>query len=294
MGHAKFTSKPVERMHNRAPQREALLFPRGKLVLPATIHVAGIGNVDGREPFDNDGLKRGPRAFVLLKHTLSGSGKLRFEGRQCAVESGQTMMVTVPHDHRYWLPRGGNWRFAWICLHGHEALHICRHIIEESGPIFKMTEETLDVFAQLVLDVLDGKISTPAETSIHAYDLIMRLHSDTELRPTAAAHERPVDIERAIGFCRENLARSISIDDMARASGYSRFHFVRRFTISEGIPPSEFLRNERMSTAARLLIESELPISIIAEQMSFADSSYFSKVFKRIYGMPPKAFRHRA
>src|SRR5690554_5939384 len=116
MGHAKFTSKPVERLHNRAPQREALLFPRGKLALPATIHVAGIGEASGREPFDNDGLRRGPRAFVLLKHTLSGSGKLRFEGRQYSVEPGQLMMLTVPHDHRYWLPKGGNWRFAWVCL----------------------------------------------------------------------------------------------------------------------------------------------------------------------------------
>lgn len=283
----------MERLSDRLPQREVLLFPRGRIALPATFHVAGVGSADDGSHYDNDGLKRGPRSFVLLKHTLSGSGRLRFGQRQYVLTPGQTMLVTVPHDHRYWLPRGGHWSYFWLCLHGHEALHICKHVIDVAGPVLNLSEETLASAARAVLDILGGDIATPTQASTRAYDLIMRVHGELKAEQPRDARERTADLEQAISYCRENISRPIGVADLAKASGYSRYHFARRFQESEGIPPAEFLRNERMSLAARALAETDLQIAVIAEKCGYLDPSYFTKVFRRVYGIPPKAFRHR-
>lgn len=281
----------LQQLSARPPQREVLLFPRGKVALPATIQVAGLSRHEPGTVFDSDGLKRGPRSFVLLKHTLSGSGRLRFEDRTFVLEPGSTMLITVPHDHRYWLPTNTSWGFFWLSFHGHEAIHICKHIISVAGPVLRLSEPTLAATARLALDVLNGRVTTATQTSSRAYDLIMQLHGDVESGPVRETSERTPDLERVISYARDHLAEPIGVDDLARVSGYSRFHFGRRFRESEGIPPSEFVRNERMLTAARLLAETTLPIATIAEESGYADASYFTKVFRRVYGMPPKAFR---
>lgn len=286
-------SEPLAELMRLLPRREVLLFPRGRVALPASIHVAGIDRATGARQYDNDGLRRGPRSFVLLQHTLAGSGRLRFEDRQFSLSPGQTMLITVPHDHRYWLPRNGDWTYFWLCLHGHEAMHICKHIIDAVGPVMTLSEETLNVVVRATLQVMNGAVTTPAISSTLAYDIVMRLHADTEPRPASEALERPPRLEQAISYCRKNLGRPIGVADLARASGYSRFHFVRVFRHSEGVSPSEFIRNERMSVAARMLVETEMPIAGIAEETGFASSNYFTKVFRRVYGMPPTAFRHR-
>jgi AraC-like DNA-binding protein len=286
-------NKAITELLRCLPQREVVLFPKGKVALPATIHVAGVDRNDGERPYDNDGLKRGPRSFVLLQHTIAGSGRLRFEDRHFTVLPGQSMLITVPHDHRYWLPRGGDWTYFWLCFHGHEAMHICKHIIETAGPVITLSPKALEAAAGVAVDVIHGRVTTPTQSSTLAYDLVMHLYGETEQRPAREAHERPPALERAISYCRDNLTRSIGVADLARASGYSRFHFVRRFRDSEGVAPSEFIRLERMSMAARMLVETELPIAAIAERSGFVNSNYFTKVFRRVYGMPPTAFRHR-
>lgn len=285
------TSKALKTLINRPPQREVLLFPRGKIALPATIHVAGLGEARGNEPYDNDGLKRGPRSFVLLKHTLAGAGRLRFEGRHFTLTAGKTLLLTVPHDHRYWLPRDGEWKYFWLCLHGHEAIHICKHLIETAGPVLDLKESTLGIAAHLVLDALGGNIATPAQASSRAYELITHLYDELEEGVPRKVPERTADLEQAIGFCREHLSSPVGVSDLADAAGYSRSHFGRRFRESEGISPSEFLRNERMASAAQLLADTDLPIAEIAVRAGYPDPSYFTKVFRRVYGVPPKAFR---
>lgn len=284
-------AKLLNRLLQRPPQREVLLFPRGKIAWPATIRVTGVGEANGAEPYDNDGLRRGPRSFVLIQHTLSGAGRLRFEGRHFTLGAGKTMMLTVPHDHRYWLPRDGAWKYFWLCLHGHEAIHICKHLIETVGPVLELKDATLGTAARLVLDALSGRITSPAQASSRAYELITHLYGELEVGLSRTVPERTAELELAIGYCREHLSDPLGVADLAQAAGYSRSHFGRRFRESEGIPPSEFLRNERMANAAQLLAETDIPIADIAARTGYADASYFTKVFRRVYGIPPKAFR---
>jgi transcriptional regulator GlxA family with amidase domain len=203
------------------------------------------------------------------------------------------MLLTVPHDHRYWLPRHGDWTYFWLCFHGHEAMHICKHIIDVAGPVITLADETLATIARIALEVLNRRVPSPVVSSTLAYEGVMRLHADTEQRPASEALERPAALEQAISYCRENLDRPIGVGDLARASGYSRYHFVRLFRHSEGVSPSEFIRNERLSVAARRLVETDMPIAAVAEETGFSNSNYFTKVFRRVYGMPPPAFRHR-
>lgn len=58
-----------------------------------------------------------------------------------------------------------------------------------------------------------------------------------------------------------------------------------------GIPAGEVIRNRIALEAKRLLINRELSVAEIADQLNFADNSYFTKFFKKQAGVTPEEFR---
>lgn len=91
--------------------------------------------------YDWDGRKRGQTPFTVLQHTISGAGNLRYEHRELRVKEGETLLVLVPHNHRYWLEDGDRWNFLWISMNGEEALRIHRSILAVTGPILKERDD---------------------------------------------------------------------------------------------------------------------------------------------------------
>ncbi|GAA2348163.1 hypothetical protein GCM10010246_39280 [Streptomyces cuspidosporus] len=78
-----------------------------------------------------------------------------------------------------------------------------------------------------------------------------------------------------------------------QAAGLSRAAFARRFTALAGRSPLAYLTWWRMTLAARLLRESELPLRAVAERSGYTSEFAFAKAFKREYGVAPGGYRRR-
>ncbi|SDS00204.1 AraC family transcriptional regulator [Microlunatus soli] len=74
----------------------------------------------------------------------------------------------------------------------------------------------------------------------------------------------------------------------------SKTTFARRFTALIGQPPMTYLTWVRLSTAARLLRESDIPVSAIAHQVGYGSPFAFGTAFRREFGTAPGLFRRRA
>jgi transcriptional regulator GlxA family with amidase domain len=99
-------------------------------------------------------------------------------------------------------------------------------------------------------------------------------------------------MQPVIDHIKANLDRPLSVDDLAGISGLSRAHFSRCFAESEGLPPAEFVLQQRLQRAAKLLTKADfLPVKEVAIMCGFEDANYFSKVFRRLYGINPTQFR---
>ena len=55
--------------------------------------------------------------------------------------------------------------------------------------------------------------------------------------------------------------------------------------------PYHYLLKKKMEAASKLLRESRIRIAGIARTLGFHDEYYFSRLFRRFYGVPPKTFR---
>ncbi|NTJ68312.1 AraC family transcriptional regulator [Agrobacterium rhizogenes] len=262
--------------------------PRGRHRLHAMPTSAGY-EVRHNEPYDWDGRRRGQTPFTVLQHTISGTGRLRYENRSYRVDSGDTLLVLVPHNHRYWLEKGERWEYFWISMNGEEALRIHRLILAAAGPVLKLQQATIDHLADCSLRLVKGA-RTPASASAIAYEAAMALYDDV-FGSHAFAADRSV-MQIVIDHINANLDKPLPVDDLAKVSGLSRAHFSRVFAESEGVPPAEFVLQQRMQRAAKLLTKAAfIPVKEVAIMSGFDDANYFSKVFRRIYGINPTEFR---
>lgn len=264
--------------------------PRGRRPLHVMPTSAG-HEIRSSADYDWDGRKRGQTPFTILQHTLSGAGNLRYEGRSFRLAPGDTMVLTVPHNHRYWVEPGGSWQFFWLSMNGEEALRIHRDVIEAEGPILHLAPDTIDHLAYACLRLLDGEATTPGRASAIAYDAAMALHDDV-FGAGGASDEQRGSMRAVTAHIAANLEKPLPVAELARVAGMSRAHFSRRFAASEGLPPAEYLLQRRLEVAARLLVQGAgLPVKEIAILSGFVDPNYFAKAFRRHYGISPTEFR---
>jgi AraC-like DNA-binding protein len=282
----------LERLSGLAPVMKTISLPRGRHRLHVMPTTAGC-EVQASSAYSWDGQKRGQKPFALLQHTISGAGWLQWEGRPIRVQAGETMLVTIPHEHRYWVEDGGRWAFFWISMSGQEALRVHRSVIAAAGPVLKLNPATVERLASCCLRILENTGSAPGALSALAYEGLMAL---SDAFATNSAPATPGDsIARAAARLRDAPGDRTRVADLAKLSGYSRAHFSRKFADAAGAPPGQFALNERMRRAAALLTANpRTTIKQIAGRVGFDDPNYFAKVFRRKFAMSPSEFRRRA
>lgn len=241
------------------------------------------------ELYSWDGMKRGTEPFLVIQHTILGEGRLDFGGARLRLHKGQTMLVTMPHAHRYWLERGGHWEYFWFILSGREALRMAREVLAVAGPVLQPSE---DGVAQLsdASHALLTRALTPAQASVLGYQALAVLH-DAAFAGAKPPMALAPEMARVLAHVEANLGGDLRVDALAQVAGLSRAHFVRRFVAEVGVPPSDHVFARRMDRVERLLTASEMKVAEIARATGFADANYLAKAFRRHRGLSPMAFR---
>ena len=114
-----------------------------------------------------------------------------------------------------------------------------------------------------------------------------------ELRRLCAVSRDPW-LETILGFIRLNLARPLTLDDLARHGRMSKFAFVRKFRSLCGRTPMEELRLTRLDQARTLLLTTNLPVKAIAPAVGIGDEYQLSKLFRRHFELSPRDLRTRS
>jgi AraC-like DNA-binding protein len=91
---------------------------------------------------------------------------------------------------------------------------------------------------------------------------------------------------RAKALLAENLERKISLTNVARAAGLSRYHFLRVFKQATGLPPHLY-RNLRRIERAKQLLRRGQPLADIALTVGFSDQSHLTNTFRKYTGATP-------
>jgi AraC family transcriptional regulator len=95
-----------------------------------------------------------------------------------------------------------------------------------------------------------------------------------------------------VDYIEENLAKPITLQELALLARVSTRHFERAFRQSLGVPPHSYVLGKRLTAARELLLsQPTLTIEQIAQQVGFSSPSHLGSAFRRQTGYSPTTFR---
>jgi signal transduction histidine kinase/ligand-binding sensor domain-containing protein/DNA-binding response OmpR family regulator len=99
-------------------------------------------------------------------------------------------------------------------------------------------------------------------------------------------------IAKLLDFMEKNIDNSdLTVDDMVSEMAFGRTVFFNKLKGLTGLAPIEFIREMRIKRAAQLLKLKEYNVSQVTYMVGMSDSRYFSKCFKKVYGMTPSEYK---
>ena len=106
-----------------------------------------------------------------------------------------------------------------------------------------------------------------------------------------AAALRDPPVAAGLEAMHSDPAHGWTVAELGSRGGLSRAAFARRFMAAIGQPPLAYLTWWRMVTAARLLLEPNASLPVVADQVGYESEFAFAKAFKRVHGVAPGAYR---
>lgn len=100
-----------------------------------------------------------------------------------------------------------------------------------------------------------------------------------------------LQIAHSMEFIRMNVHQHLTIDALARQACMARSTYERHFTLVAGCSPIKFLKRCRMANARRLLCYTTMPITSVALECGFYDTSHFIHTFSQSEGCTPSDYR---
>lgn len=159
-----------------------------------------------------------------------------------------------------------------------------------------MTMETVQVIANMIFKFAKYFIKDAYEETVWNNRLSVPGESDM-LDPTAKILQikllecnSPI-LKPAMDYIKQNYQEKIKLDSMANLCNISSSYFSKLFNKCVGDNFNNYINIVRMEKACNLLTNTSLPVTVIAFDIGFEDSSYFNQVFKHIFAMTPTYYR---
>jgi transcriptional regulator GlxA family with amidase domain len=101
-------------------------------------------------------------------------------------------------------------------------------------------------------------------------------------------------IQTVLGYAREHLAETLSVEQLADVASLSPRQFSRAFRAETGQSPAKAIENLRLEAARQMLERGRLTLDQIAQEAGFSDPRRMREAFLRAFGQPPQVIRRNA
>ncbi len=118
-------------------------------------------------------------------------------------------------------------------------------------------------------------------------DLLIEIHRLSQKNDKSTADA----VETVIAYLRDNFGKKISNEELAAIVGYHEYHLNRLFVRDTGKTLHRYLLTMRISEAKRLLTNTEMSLSDIADAAGFSSNTHFAGCFKKMVGQSPSEYK---
>lgn len=245
------------------------------------------------------GTERGaPRVYgsYALVYFVEGTGEYcGADGFVHKVVPGDFVLVTPDLPHRYSTKPGRYWSECHIIFDG-PVFDLCRSqgVFDAGRPVRHL--EPVDLWLSRMLAVVTAPDSqSPVEKAAEVsrlLALVMEVFAGESEEPRYGGAARwPAEAKAILDA---NLEAEIDPKAVARDLGVSYETFRKGFQKQFGVSPGLYRTQRRLAVACRLLEMTTMTHRRIAAHLGFSDEFHFSRRFKQVVGVSPRAYRERS
>jgi AraC-like DNA-binding protein len=257
---------------------------------PILVNCAGILNTDAA--FETNNISgRHDHYFMYIV-----TGELSFVSIGETVTAGQYVIIPAGSPYHYQHESGKEVKYLWVHFTGGDAGALMERLAMQKEKAVTICtalgsdEKLLSYHSAILEELAKQDDNFDVGCSGFFYNML--------LRASRLSHRRadPFDdtskaIRSAVIYIHQNFDRDIRITDMARMANLSESRFRTLFKNATDQAPLSYLNNYRLTQACRLLTQNDIPISRVSTLVGFEDPLYFSRLFRKHYGISPKSYR---
>jgi len=230
-----------------------------------------------------------PQSIVIL--CAGGRGFCLQGGRRLSVGPMERLVIPAGSPHVYWADERDPWTIFWVHIAGTKAVPM----LGEGGGASvgrisaERAEKAQRAFGDLISLVEGGPPSQSPRLISSALRWLLALLADPG--SDAGRSARPVPEDRAMEYMRSRLSDPPSLAELCAVAELSPSQLTVRFRRRTGYPPLAYFARMRMLEACTLLSKPDAKVAEVAEALGYEDPLHFSRVFRRVIGMPPRVYR---
>lgn len=266
------------------------------MIFDTSFELINVGYFDSRlGEFDFSNCKITPKRKIFryeIELYLSANGNTYIDDKQYAMEKN-SLFILKPGQTRC-----SETPFSCYFLYLNLPEGEMKKILDEAASkiIIYDYKSYQDKFFSLIkhTDPTTAKKHSALRLISHINELIYKIAVDQEMFKEQRDYNLNTNLKpivEAKKFISENYMNDIELKDIASHVYLSPIYFHKIFSKILGVTPHEYLINERLSQAKKLLLSTDMSIVNIATKCGFNSQSYFNYIFKKEIGLTPKQYK---
>ena len=263
--------------------------------MTSSLHISDLGYYpkaahhyrDRNEPIDQ----------CIFIYCIEGQGWYEIKGRRYEVGSNQYFILPANTPHTYAASEDNPWTIYWIHFRGTLAGEYAAQALEPqtiNPGMGSRIQHRIDMFEE-IYNTLHTSLTIASIRYAMAvfHHFIASLMYIREYRSVGSQQLGSSIVDSTIHFMRENIEKHLTLSDFAEYAGFSASHLSAMFKNETGHSPLYYFNLLKVRKACELLESTSMKLNQISFKIGITDPFYFSRLFSKMMGMSPKAYRTR-
>ncbi|MFD0619926.1 AraC family transcriptional regulator [Paenibacillus sp. GCM10027629] len=232
----------------------------------------------------------------IIMYCIAGEGWVRLnQNKLHPMHKGSIIVIPANTPHAYGSSESHPWTIYWFHMRGENTTAFFEGIdsftapsqvsVEKSTQIIELFHESYELLEK---GYSLNHIIYVSQLACHLAALIR--FSQQQLR-VPKSRQNKQDMEESLQYMSAHIEQPITLHELAEQAKLSVPHYSARFKEATGYSPIDYFLRLKIQRACQYLDLTDQSIKEISLQLSFQDPYYFSRIFKKIIGKSPSAYR---
>ena len=221
-----------------------------------------------------------------IEYVRSGNAIVRKGKEEILVQPGEVYFLGSDFPGEYLTGPAGSLSKRYVMLTGpaHENLLRLMDLCGRKTLKLQQPQQFEALLRQMTGLLAESPPDVGMRASALAYQILLVLSQSIQPRI-------PRILEHALGFMQQNLQRQLTLQEICAHLGVNEAYLGRYFAQHLQTSPIKYFLKQKLSWSANMLCTTSLPVKEIAYRAGYEDPFYFSRQFKRQFGLSPRQYR---